>query len=186
MKKRCHWAKSPLEIGYHDEVWGRPLYDSRALFRMLCLESLQAGLSWSTILLKMEELDRAFDGFDPEKMALYDEKKFLELMDNPGVIRNRLKIKALINNARLYKEHFSGEGSFSDFLWSYQDGPRLNLWEEPGEVPSRSELSERLSRDLKKLGFSFVGPTIVYAFMQATGMVNDHLISCYLRAEGLE
>ncbi len=179
--KRCDWAKSPEEIIYHDEVWGRPIYSDGALFRMLCLEGLQAGLSWSTILLKEKGLDRAFDGFDPVKVAGYDEGKFLELMANPEIIRNRLKIRAMINNARVYLRDFSVEGSFSNYLWSCVGEPIINSWEDRSQVPSRSPISEALSKDLKKRGFSFVGPTIVYAFMQATGMVNDHLLDCDFR-----
>ena len=180
---RCPWAdRSPLERAYHDRVWGVPLHDEQGLFGMLCLEGMQAGLSWSTILFKMGALRTAFDDFDPLIVAEYDERKIAALMETEGIIRNRLKIRAMVQNARAYLRLREEHGTLDDFLWRYVDFmPLVNAWREAGEIPARTPLSERISRDLKRLGFGFVGPTIVYAFMQATGMVNDHLVSCAFR-----
>ena len=180
---RCPWAeKSPIECVYHDRVWGVPLHDEQGLFGMLCLEGMQAGLSWVSVLRKMGALRTAFDDFDPQIMAGYDERRVALLMETEGIIRNRLKIRAVVQNARAYLSLRERHGSLHDFLWRYVDfAPRVNAWREAGEVPARTPLSERISRDLKRLGFGFVGPTIVYAFMQATGMVNDHLVSCAFR-----
>ena len=183
---RCPWAEqSAIECAYHDRVWGVPLRDERALFGMLCLEGMQAGLSWVTILKKMGALRTAFDDFDPEIMAGYDERKLAALMETEGIIRNRLKIRAMAQNARAYLSLREAHGTLEDFLWRYVDfTPRVNAWREAGEIPDRTPLSERISRDLKRLGFGFVGPTIVYAFMQAVGMVNDHLVTCAFRRVG--
>ncbi len=179
---RCDWAThSELESAYHDQEWGRPVYDDRKLFEFLILEGKQAGLSWSTILVKRETLRQAFDDFDPAIIVQYDEKKIEELMQNPGVIRNRLKIKAVIDNAKIYYKVVELYGSLSDFFWGYVDHkPIQNQWTSISQVPARTELSDRISQDLKKLGFKFVGSTSIYAFMQSIGMVNDHLTSCFL------
>ena len=180
---RCPWAeRSPIERAYHDRVWGVPLHDEQGLFGMLCLEGMQAGLSWVTVLRKMGALRTAFDDFDPQVMAGYDEHRIALLMETEGIIRNRLKIRAMVQNARAYLSLRERGDSLHDFLWRYVDfAPQVNAWREAGEVPAKTPLSERISRDLKRLGFGFVGPTIVYAFMQATGMVNDHLVSCAFR-----
>lgn len=183
---RCPWAEqSAIERAYHDRVWGVPLHDEQGLFGMLCLEGMQAGLSWVTILRKMAALRMAFDDFDPQVMVGYDERKVALLMETEGIIRNRLKIRAMVQNARAYLNLRERHGTLEDFLWRYVDfTPQVNAWREACEVPARTPLSERISRDLKRLGFGFVGPTIVYAFMQAVGMVNDHLVSCAFRRAG--
>ena len=179
---RCDWAKSDIEKDYHDHQWGIPLHDERELFKMLILEGQQAGLSWITILRKLPALCAAYDDFDPEKLMGYDDEKIEELMGNPEIIRNRLKIKAAIRNAHAYKKLCEEKGSLDTFLWSYVNHePILNHWKKIEDVPAKTELSEKLSRDLKKRGFSFVGPTIIYAYMQAIGMVNDHLVDCFCR-----
>jgi DNA-3-methyladenine glycosylase I len=183
MKKRCAWCgDDPLYIQYHDEEWGVPQHDDRHLFEMLTLEGAQAGLSWITVLRKRENYRKAFDHFDPRRVAAYTEEKVLELLANPGLIRNRLKIQSTIKNANgvlaLQKEF----GSLDSFLWSFVDGkPIQNSWAERGSVPASTEISDKMSKDLKKRGFGFVGTTICYAFMQATGMVNDHVTDCSLR-----
>ncbi len=184
---RCDWAtKSPIEQDYHDHKWGIPVYEDRELFKMLLLEGMQAGLSWVTILKKMDTMCAAFDDFDPEKLIAYDEEKVAKLLQNEGIIRNRLKIQSASANARAYfalREEF---GSLSNYLWGFvRHQPIINTWEHIREVPARTDLSDTISRDLKKRGFKFVGSTIVYAFMQAVGMVNDHLVSCdFRRASG--
>ena len=180
--KRCDWAEqNELEKQYHDTEWGVPVYDDRKLFEMLILEGMQAGLSWSTILSKRESLRSAYDNFDPAILINYDENKIEELMQNKGVIRNRLKIKSVIGNAHAYYKVQEQYGSLQDFLWKYVDyKPIQNQWSDISMVPASTALSDTISRDLKKLGFKFVGTTIVYAFMQAVGMVNDHLTCCYL------
>ena len=167
---RCPWAEqSAIECAYHDRVWGVPLRDERALFGMLCLEGMQAGLSWSTILRKMGALRTAFDDFDPLIVAEYDERKIAELMETEGIIRNRLKIRTMVRNARAYLRLQEEHGTLDDFLWRYVDfTPLVNAWREANEIPARTPLSERISRDLKRLGFDFVGPTSIYAFIQAT------------------
>lgn len=177
---RCPWCgDNPLYVDYHDTVWGRPEYDSQALFEKLCLDGQQAGLSWITILRKQESYRAAYDDFQPEKIARYTEQDIESILTNPGVIRNRLKVESIIRNARSYLEMRESGCNFSDFLWSFVDGqPIQNHWREFSEVPVTTPESEAMSRALKKAGFNFVGPTIVYAFMQATGMVNDHLVSC--------
>ncbi|MBW7471906.1 DNA-3-methyladenine glycosylase I [Marinobacter sp. M216] len=177
---RCPWCGTdPLYVHYHDTVWGRPEYDELALFEKLCLDGQQAGLSWITILRKQGSYREAYDGFDPERIARYDDAKVAELLANPGIIRNRLKVRSIIKNARGFLEFREKGESFSDFLWSFVDGaPIQNAWEHFDEVPVTTPESEAMSRALKRAGFTFVGPTIVYAFMQATGMVNDHLVRC--------
>ena len=180
--KRCDWANTgELEKNYHDMEWGRPLHDERKLFELLLLEGQQAGLSWSTILKKRETMREAFDQFNPSVIMTYGEKKTAELMNNPGIIRNRLKIKSVIENSKAYFKLVEKHTSLDHFLWSTIDyQPIKNHWSAPSEVPCSTPLSEKISADLKKLGFKFVGPTITYALMQSTGMVNDHLTSCYL------
>jgi DNA-3-methyladenine glycosylase I len=177
---RCDWAKNDLAIHYHDTEWGVPLHDDRALFEFLILEGAQAGLSWDTVLAKRENYRKAFDDFDAEKIALYDEKKCAELLKNEGIIRNRLKIASAVRNAKCYLEVVEKEGSFDKYIWSFVDGkPVVNAWETLKQVPASTPISDKMSKDLKKRGFNFVGSTIMYAFMQATGMVNDHLTSCF-------
>ncbi len=178
--ERCPWAeKDELYRRYHDEEWGRPVHDDRKLFEFLLLESFQAGLSWHTILKKRENFRRAFDDFDCQKVAGYEETKVAALMENEGIIRNRLKIKAAIRNAQQFLRIQDEFGSFSKYIWTFVDGETLvNFPQSMAEVPASTEISDRLSKDLKKRGFTFVGTTIMYAFMQATGMVDDHLIHC--------
>ena len=184
-KIRCSWAgNTPIYIDYHDNEWGRPLHDDVKLFEMLILEGMQAGLSWITVLKKREAFREAFDGFDPEKVALYNDTKIQELMANDKIIRNRLKINAAVNNAKIFlrvKEKF---GSFDKFIWGYVDYiPITGHWEKLEDMPARTLLSDQLSKDLKKMGFKFVGSTIIYSFMQATGMVNDHITKCFVYEE---
>ncbi len=180
---RCGWAQKPgPEQDYHDRVWGVPVHDDHALFKMLILEGQQAGLSWSTILKKMDSLCAAYDDFDPAAVAQYGEDKVAQLLQNPGIIRNRLKILAAIENARRYFDLREKYGSLDAFLWNYVDGkPIVNHWSRLEQVPAATHLSDRISADLKKLGFKFVGSTIVYAYLQAVGVVNDHLVGCYFR-----
>jgi len=184
-KIRCHWVgNTPIYIDYHDKEWGRPVHDDGKLFEMLLLETMQAGLSWITVLKKREAYRVAFDGFNPNVIALYDEKKIEELMGNAGIIRNRLKIKSAINNAKLFLEIQERHGSFSQMIWSYvDDTPIVGRWENIEDLPSTTLISDKISKDLKKLGFKFVGSTTMYAFMQATGMVNDHMIDCFVYSE---
>lgn len=178
--KRCDWARNDLAIHYHDTEWGVPLRDDQRLFEFLILEGAQAGLSWDTVLAKRENYRKAFDNFDAEKIARYDEKKCSELLQNQGIIRNRLKIASAVRNAKCYLEIVEKEGSFDNYIWSFVDGkPIVNAWEFLGQVPASTPISDALSKDLKKRGFNFVGSTIMYAFMQATGMVNDHLTNCF-------
>ncbi len=183
-KIRCFWAnESPIFYDYHDNEWGRPVHDDRTLFEMLILEGAQAGLSWLTILKKRDTYRKAFDDFDPTKIVLYDDAKIEELMANEGIIRNRLKINAAITNAKRFLEVAEKYGSFDKFIWGYVDGkPIVNHFERIEDLPSSTQLSDRISRDLKKMGFKFVGSTIIYAFMQATGMVNDHTIDCFVNS----
>jgi DNA-3-methyladenine glycosylase I len=176
---RCHWAKSELMIAYHDGEWGVPLHDDRRLFEMLILEGAQAGLSWETILKKREAYREAFDGFDAAKVARYTAAKQAKLMKNPGIVRNRLKIAAAVTNARAFLKVQEEHGSFDEFIWSFVGGePIVNRRRSMSEVPPRTAESDAMSKALLKRGFKFVGSTICYAFMQATGMVNDHLVSC--------
>lgn len=178
---RCEWCLGDdLMMKYHDEVWGVPVYDDRQLFAKLILDGAQAGLSWRTILYKQDNYYAAFDNFDPQKIARYDEAKFEELMGNAGIIRNRQKIRAAIQNAQGLVTLQEEGTSFSDFLWDIVGGrPIQNNWTLMGEIPAKTAESEAMSKALKKRGFNFVGPTIVYAFMQAVGMVNDHVVQCF-------
>lgn len=178
---RCPWSEThALHIPYHDEEWGAPVRDDRRLFEFLILEGAQAGLSWLTILKKRDTYRTAFKQFDPEKVARFGHKDVERLLADPGIIRNRLKINAAVTNAARFLDVAEKHGSFSDFIWSYVDGkPIKNAWKRSQDVPASTPLSDRISKDLKKLGFKFVGTTIIYAHMQATGMVNDHLASCF-------
>jgi len=179
-KSRCGWAKNDLSIAYHDAEWGVPLHDDRRLFEFLILEGAQAGLSWDTILRKRENYRAAFDDFDAKKIARYDEKKCAELLLNEGIIRNRLKIASTVQNAKSYLKIKDEFGSFDSYIWSFIDGePIVNNWKNLAEVPAKISVSDTMSRDLKRRGFNFVGSTIMYAFMQACGLVNDHLVSCF-------
>jgi len=181
VKGRCPWARAddPDYVAYHDLEWGVPVHDDRHLFEMLILEGAQAGLSWITILRKREGYRRAFDGFDPEKMASYTEKRRERLLADPGIVRNRLKIDAAIGNARAYLALVEERGSLDAHLWAFVGGkPRTNRFRTLAEVPARTPESDALAKDLAKRGFRFVGSTICYAFMQAVGMVNDHLVGC--------
>jgi DNA-3-methyladenine glycosylase I len=182
---KCHWAlRTALEEQYHDEEWGVPLHDDRRLFEFLILEGAQAGLSWSTILSKRDGYRQAFDQFDVEKVARYDEHKIAELMLNPAIIRNKLKINAAVVNARAFIAVQNEFGSFDQYIWRFVDGhPVHNAWQTQAELPASTRLSEIISKDLSKRGFKFVGPTICYAHMQATGMVNDHVANCFRHAE---
>ena len=178
---RCSWCgDDPLYVAYHDEEWGVPVYDDRTLFEFLILEGAQAGLSWSTILKKREGYRAAFDGFDPTIVARYDERKTAELLADPGIVRNRLKVASAVSNAQAFLAAQEEHGSFSNYIWAFVDGtPIQNEWRTLAEIPAKTPLAETISKDLKKRGFRFVGPTIVYAHMQATGMVNDHLVGCF-------
>lgn len=177
---RCPWpGDDPLYQRYHDFEWGVPLRDDQALFELLLLEGFQAGLSWLTILKRREGMRQAFEGFDPEKLAAYGEADRARLLADPRIIRNRLKVAAAVKNARAYLKITESSGGFSDFLWRFVDGrPVQNAWKAMAEVPAKTPLSDRVSRELKSRGFTFVGSTIVYAFLQAAGFVNDHLVSC--------
>jgi DNA-3-methyladenine glycosylase I len=178
MTVRCTWAGNhPLYVAYHDEEWGVPQHDDRTLFEMLILEGAQAGLSWLTILQRREGYRRAFEGFDPAVVAEYDETKVSELLQDAGIIRNRAKVRSAINNARRFLEVRAEHGSFDAYIWSFVDGtPIQNAWTGMGDIPAKTPLSDTISKDLVKRGFNFVGSTIMYAHMQATGMVNDHLV----------
>ena len=179
--KRCPWPKlDPLYVAYHDQEWGVPEYDDRALYEKLILDGFQAGLSWITILRKRENFRKAFDGFEPEKIARYPKRKIERLMQDAGIVRNRAKIEGAVTSARAYLEIMERGPGFANLLWNYLDGrPKQNKHRSIGQVPAETELSRRISKELSGRGFKFVGPTIVYAFMQAVGMVNDHLVSCH-------
>jgi DNA-3-methyladenine glycosylase I len=178
--RRCDWARNELAIHYHDTEWGVPLHDDRALFEFLILEGAQAGLSWDTVLAKRDNYRKAFDNFDAEKIARYKDKKVAELLQNEGIIRNRLKVASAIRNAKCYLATVEEFGSFDTYLWNFVDGkPIVNKCRSLKDVAASTPISDALSKDLKKRGFNFVGSTIMYAFMQATGMVNDHLVSCF-------
>lgn len=179
--KRCSWCEgNELYVKYHDEEWGVPVHDDRKHFEFLVLESAQAGLSWLTVLKKRENYRLAYDGFDVKKVMNYDETKYSELLNNPGLIRNRLKIRASINNAECFCKIQEEFGSFDAYVWGFTNGsPVVNRWESEEEVPARSELSDRVSADLKARGFKFLGTTIIYAHLQATGLINDHVINCF-------
>jgi DNA-3-methyladenine glycosylase I len=180
-KSRCAWATSdPLYMDYHDNEWGVPVYDDQKLFEFLILEGAQAGLSWITILKKRENYRACFDNFNPKKMARYDEIKVKALLENAGIIRNRLKIQAAITNAKLFHDVVKEFGSFSDYLWRFiGKKPLKNHWKNSNDVPAKTSISDAMSKDLKKRGFKFVGSTICYAFMQAVGMVDDHTVNCF-------
>lgn len=181
MKSRCGWCdKDPLYISYHDKEWGVPLHDDQTMFEFLILEGMQAGLSWITILKKRENFRKAFADFNPEKIARFSDKKIEKLMQNAGIIRNRLKILAAVKNAQLYLEIQEKEGGFAEYLWQFVGGkPIKNTWKTLKNIPANTKESDQMSKDLKRRGFKFVGSTICYAHMQATGMVNDHLVSCF-------
>ncbi|MBN1766994.1 MAG: DNA-3-methyladenine glycosylase I [Prolixibacteraceae bacterium] len=185
MCNRCDWGQSPeIYREYHDTEWGVPVYDDKKLFEFLLLESAQAGLSWLTILKRREGYRNAFAGFDAEKVAAFDNKKVEELMQNADIIRNRRKIESAINNARAFRKIQDELGSFSHYIWAFVNhAPIINQFKTMAEVPAKTTLSEKISADLKKRGFTFMGPTIVYAHMQATGMVNDHLTGCFRHGE---
>jgi DNA-3-methyladenine glycosylase I len=179
---RCHWATKPAMIEYHDQEWGRPVHDDRVLFEFLILEGAQAGLSWETILNKRENYRRAFDRFDAKKIARYDQRKVRELLADAGIVRNRLKIASTISNAQAFLAVQKEFGSFDKYIWQFVGGkPLVNRWEKTTKIPARTEESDAMSKDLKKRGFRFVGTTICYAFMQATGLVNDHARDCFAR-----
>jgi DNA-3-methyladenine glycosylase I len=178
--KRCRWATSELNIPYHDEEWGVPLHEERGLFELLILEGAQAGLSWDTVLKKRARYREVFDGFEPEKVARYDKKKVRELLKDAGIIRNRLKIAATISNAQAFLKVQEEFGSFDAYIWRFVGGsPKQNAWKTHKRLPAKTAESDAMSKDLQKRGFRFVGSTICYAFMQGTGMVNDHLVSCF-------
>jgi DNA-3-methyladenine glycosylase I len=181
MENRCAWAqKNELMAKYHDEEWGRPIHDDQKLFEFLIMEGMQAGLSWQTILNKREAFRKAYDDFDVHQVAQYNPEKVEELMQNTGIIRNRLKIEASISNAKYFLEVVAEFGSFDKYIWGFVNGePIVNYWKVITELPARTELSDLISADLKRRGFKFVGTTIIYAHMQATGMVNDHLVHCF-------
>jgi DNA-3-methyladenine glycosylase I len=189
MVDRCQWVGDwddidSIMVRYHDEEWGVPKHSDRRLFEDLVLDGAQAGLSWSTILNKRENYREAFDNFDPAKVAAYDEAKIEELLRNPGIVRNRLKVNSAVKNAKALLKIQEEFGSFDTYIWNFVDGkPVQNEWKSIDELPAKTDLSEAISKDLKKRGFSFVGPTIVYAFMQAVGMVNDHTVDCYRHTE---
>ncbi len=181
MKTRCEWSiKTDLEKKYHDTEWGVPLHDDRLLFEFLILEGVQAGLSWSTVLVKRAHYRLVYDNFDPQIVSQYDEEKEYQLLQDKGIIRNKLKIKASITNAIAFLKIVEEFGSFDSYIWKFVSGkPIINTWKSISEVPANTELSDLISKDLKKKGFKFVGSTICYAFMQAIGMVNDHTLDCY-------
>ena len=183
-KPRCLWATTPDMIAYHDSEWGVPQHDDRVLFEFLILEGAQAGLSWSTILAKREAYRKAFSRFDPRRVAKYDAKKMKQLLGDSGIVRNRLKIAATVQNARAFLAVQKEFGSFDAYIWQFVGGkPIINALSASSQIQARTEESDKMSRDLLKRGFKFVGPTICYAFMQAVGMVNDHLVTCFRYAE---
>jgi len=185
MKTRCGWAGAdPLYVAYHDEEWGVPVHDDQTLFEFLILEGAQAGLSWSTILNKRENYRRAFDNFDPKKVAAYDEAKVAELLSDPGIVRNKLKVRSAVANARAFLAVQEEFGRFDAYIWQFVGGqPKQNGWRTLAEIPAQTAESEAMSKDLRRRGFNFVGPTICYAFMQAVGMVNDHTVDCFRHQE---
>lgn len=181
---RCEWATNALQIEYHDREWGVPVHDDRTLFEFLILEGAQAGLSWDTILKKRENYRKAFSRFNPRFVARYDHRKTSALLANPGIVRNRLKIKAAVRNARAFLDVQKEYGSFDAYVWKFVGGrPIVNRWRSLKQVPARNPAAEALSKDLRRRGFTFVGPTICYAFMQAVGMVNDHTLGCFRHAQ---
>ena len=181
MKKRCAWAGTdPIYVEYHDTEWGVPLHDDRRLFEFLLLDGFQAGLSWITILKKRSNYRSAFDDFDPEKIARYKSHKIKSLLSDKGIVRNRLKIEAAVQNAGAFLAVQREFGSFNDYIWQFTGGKTIkNAWKTMADIPAQTDASAAMSRDLKKRGFKFVGPTICYAFMQAAGMVNDHVVDCF-------
>ncbi len=183
-EQRCDWAGSdPLYVAYHDQEWGVPLHDDRALFEFLVLEGAQAGLSWLTILRKRENYRRAFAGFDPARVARFDKRRIERLLQDPGIVRNRQKVEAAVANARAYLAVQKEFGTFDAYVWGFVNGqPQQNRWRKLQDLPAKTPVSEAMSRDLVQRGFRFVGPTICYAHMQATGMVNDHLLHCFRHA----
>ena len=181
--KRCGWPSTPLDIAYHDKEWGVPVHDDRVLFEFLILEGAQAGLSWSTILNKRENYRKAFAGFDPRKVAGFTAAKKKQLLKNEGIVRNRLKIDSAVTNAQAFLAVQKEFGSFDRYVWQLVGGKPVKNSRKGGDIPARTPQSDALSKDLQKRGFRFVGSTICYAFMQATGMVNDHLVSCYRHRE---
>ncbi|HZL12480.1 MAG TPA: DNA-3-methyladenine glycosylase I [Prolixibacteraceae bacterium] len=185
MCERCNWGNTnPLMIKYHDEEWGVPLHDDLVLFEFLTLEGMQAGLSWQTVLNKRESFRLAFDNFNPEVVSTFDESKVNELMNNAGIIRNKAKILACINNAQRFIEIQAEYGSFDKYIWGFVDyQPIVNRFSSLKEIPAKTQLSDAISVDLKKKGFKFIGSTIIYAHLQATGVINDHLISCFRYSE---
>jgi DNA-3-methyladenine glycosylase I len=184
-RSRCDWSLgSAAYVAYHDREWGVPLHDDRALFEFIVLEGAQAGLSWSTILNKRENYRKAFDGFDPEKVARYTKARVGKLLKDPGIVRNRLKVESAVSNAKAFLKVQEEFGSFDRYIWDFVDGkPVQNRWKSIKQVPARTPLSDRISKELQKRGFRFVGSTIIYAHMQATGMVNDHLVGCFRHRE---
>ncbi len=183
-RHRCTWATTPLLVAYHDAEWGVPARDDRTLFEFLVLETAQAGLSWSTILQRREGYRRAFAGFDPERVARFGPREIAALLEDASIIRNRRKIEAAVQNARAFLQVQAEFGTFAAYIWGFVDGePGVNHWRSPADVPSSSPESVAMSRDLRQRGFTFVGPTICYAYMQAVGMVNDHLVDCFRHAE---
>jgi DNA-3-methyladenine glycosylase I len=182
--RRCPWARSPLDIAYHDTEWGVPVHDDRVFFEFLILEGAQAGLSWSTILNKRDGYRRAFAGFDPAKVARFTPATIDRLVQDAGIVRHRQKIESAVTNAKAFLRVQAEHGSFERYVWPFVGGaPKVNRWQSPSQVPARTPESDALSKDLKRRGFSFVGSTICYALMQATGMVNDHLVSCFRDAK---
>jgi DNA-3-methyladenine glycosylase I len=181
---RCSWAKTELMQQYHDTEWGVPLHDDRTLFEFLTLEGAQAGLSWQTILQRREGYRRTFENFDPKTISEYDQDRIEALLTDPGIIRNRLKVQSTVTNARAFLKIQAEFGSFDQYIWRFVDGqPRINAWASSPQNPAHTEQSDAMSRDLQRRGFKFVGSTICYAFMQATGMVNDHPITCFRHVE---
>ena len=180
---RCSWASNELNIPYHDTEWGVPVHDDNKLFEFLILEGAQAGLSWDTVLRKRDAYREAFAGFDPSKVARFTETRLEKLLANEGIIRNRLKIASAVSNAKAFLRTQDEYGSFNNYIWSFVNGQPIVNERRGGEVPGTSKVSDAISKDLKKRGFNFVGSTIMYAFMQATGMVNDHLVTCFRYAE---
>ena len=183
-KTRCGWIADPLMQKYHDEEWGVPLHDDRKLFEFMVLDAFQAGLSWKTILNKRENFRKALDDFDPEKISRYDEKKYDALMGDAGIIRNRAKIRGTIANAKAFLKIQEEFGTFDKYIWSFTGGKTIvNQWRTLSDIPAKTEISDKMSKDLSKRGFKFVGSTICYAFMQAAGMVNDHVTECFRYGE---
>ena len=179
-RPRCAWARTPLSIDYHDKEWGVPVHDDRRLFEFLILEGAQAGLSWETILNKRDAYRKAFAGFDPHRVARFTPARVEQLLQNPGIVRNRLKVESTVGNARAFLEVQEEFGSFDAYLWRFVDGsPKVNRWKSLKQIPASTPESDALSRDLRRRGFKFVGTTICYAYMQAVGLVNDHTVDCF-------